>query len=64
MTDKWRKEIRYQLIKDGKFYSSYDTEKAAKKKAAEFEKLGHETKIKKAEVEVMPLSLFNEIFGN
>jgi len=63
MSDTWRKEWRYQVLKDGKVVSTWQSKERAKQKAREFESMGHKTEIKKVEVEVMPVSLFNDIFG-
>jgi hypothetical protein len=63
MSNQWRKEVRYQLLKDGKAVSAWSTKIKAKQKAVELEKLGHKTEIKEIEVEVMPIDLFKEIFG-
>ena len=63
MSNKWRKEYRYSVTKNGKFYDQYDNQDRAINKCRELEKAGFEVTIKKVEVEVMPISLFNDIFG-
>ena len=63
MSNKWRKEFRYSITKNGKFYNQYQDQNKAIKICRDLEKDGHIVTIKKVEVEVMPISLFKDIFG-
>jgi hypothetical protein len=64
MTDKWRKEIRYSITKNGKFYNQYEDQETAIKKCRELENDGFEVTIKAVKVEVMPLKELNSIFSS